>query len=69
VQFQDYKTLFILAFLPGVLAVLFSLRLKDKKGNLVLENSKVSFLSFLNYWKKSPSLYRKLVIGLLILRL
>ena len=66
---EDYKTLFFIAFIPGVIAVICSLLLKDKK---VLENStkpKVSFFSFLGYWKQSPVLYRKLVAGLLIFTL
>lgn len=66
---EDYKTLFLLAFFPGVIAVILSLILKDKRDRLIRDNEKVSFFSFLNYWKKSPALYRKLVIGLLIFTL
>jgi MFS family permease len=66
---QDYKTLFFIAFIPGLFAVLASLYLKDKKK--VEYKTKVStpFFSFLNYWKVSPTEYRKVVIGLLIFTL
>lgn len=66
---EDYKTLFFVAFIPGVLAVVSSLCLKDKKTKA--ESTKVStpFFSFLKYWKKSPPEYRKLVSGLLFFTL
>lgn len=66
---EDYKTLFILAFLPGIVAVILSLILKDKRNNMPRQQLRVSFFSFLQYWKKSPPLYRKLVTGLLIFTL
>ena len=66
---EDYKTLFFIAFIPGLLAVLASFYLKDKK--ISKEKIKVStpFFSFLKYWKVSPPAYRKLVIGLLLFTL
>ena len=66
---EDYKTLFFIAFIPGLLAVLASFYLKDKKA--VQEKIKVStpFFSFLKYWKVSPASYRKLVVGLLVFTL
>lgn len=66
---QDYKTLFFIAFIPGLFAVLSSFYLKDKK---LFENKskvKTPFFSFLKYWKVSPIGYRKVVIGLLIFTL
>lgn len=66
---QDYKTLFIIAFAPGLLAVICSLLLKDKRVVQRPLTNKVSFFSFLGYWKQSPALYRKLVLGLLIFTL
>lgn len=66
---KDYKTLFFIAFIPGVLAFLASLLLKDKKTDKVPSNPPVSFLSFFNYWKTSPAEYRRLVGGLLIFAL
>jgi MFS family permease len=66
---QDYKTLFCIAFAPGILAVLCSFLLKDKNTTPKISTKKISFFSFVQYWKLSPSLYRKLVTGLLIFAL
>ncbi|MFA5843174.1 MAG: MFS transporter [Candidatus Gracilibacteria bacterium] len=66
-----YIALFYIAFIPGVLAVLTSFLLKDKKrlNSTSVEKKHVSLLSFLNYWKTSPQLYRKVVLGLLVFTL
>lgn len=62
---EDYKTLFYVAFLPGLLAVITSLSLKDNKNIPAPGQKHVSFFSFLHYWKTSPANYRKVVWGLL----
>lgn len=67
---EDYKTLFFVAFIPGLLSVCSSLLLKDKKASK--EHSlkvKTPFFSFLHYWKASPTEYRKVVAGLLVFTL
>ena len=66
---EDYKTLFFIAFIPGLLAVLATFYLKDKR--VIKEKLKVPtpFFSFLKYWKVSPPAYRKLVTGLLVFTL
>jgi len=66
---EDYKTLFFIAFIPGIFAVLATFYLKEKR--VLKEKTKVStpFFSFLKYWKMSPPAYRKLVIGLLVFTL
>ena len=61
---EDYKTLFFIAFVPGLLAIIASFYLKEKKQEIKIKK-KTSFFSFLNYSKQSPSSYRKLAIGLL----
>ena len=66
---QDYKTLFYIAFIPGVLAVITTFYLKDKRKNVYPVKERNSFFSFLNYWKTSPIRYRKIVIGLLVFTL
>ncbi len=66
---QNYKTLFFIAFVPGLFAVLASLLLKDKKTSDNKPKIFTPFFSFLNYWKASPAVYRKLVIGLLVFTL
>ena len=65
---QNYKPLFFIAFVPGVLAVLASLFLKDKRTvtSPIKVKTSTSFFSFLNYWKVSTPEYKKLVIGLLV---
>ena len=62
---QQYKTLFFIAFIPGLLSIVASFFLKDKKTTVTKEITTTHFFSFLNYWKQSPTSYRKLVIGLL----
>lgn len=66
---EDYKTLFFIAFLPGLCAVLASLLLKDKTTIIAKQKSVTPFFSFLKYWKVSPPAYRKLVFGLLLFTL
>lgn len=62
---NDYKTLFLIAFLPGLAAIASTFWVKDKKQ--IQPKIKVStpFFSFLKYWKVSPPMYRKVVFGLL----
>lgn len=62
---QDYKTLFYVAFIPGLLAVFASFLLKDKKRLVPIIKKPTPFFSSLNYWKTSPGIYRKVTIGLL----
>ncbi len=62
---HDYKTLFYIAFFPGLLAILASTLLKDKKAPLNNHKKNTSFFSFLKYWNESPTNYRRLAIGLL----
>ncbi len=66
---QDYKTLFFIAFIPGVFAVLSSFYLKEKKRTEPKQKVRTSFFSFLKYWKASPAEYRKVVAGLLVFTL
>lgn len=61
----QYKTLFYLAFIPGMLAVLTSLLLKEKKTPFPATKTATPFFSFPGYLKKSPQMYRKVVAGLL----
>ena len=65
----DYKTLFLIAFLPGLTAVFTTLFLKDKKKKQPIKKVPTPFFSFLKYWKESPLIYRKVVIGLLVFAL
>lgn len=62
---NDYTTLFYIAFAPGLLAILASFFLQEKKKKLETPTKKITLFSFVNYWKDSPVAYRKLVLGLL----
>lgn len=66
---NDYKTLFFIALLPGLLAVFASMLLKDK--NKISDKPKlpVKFFAFLHYWKESPAAFKKLAVGLLVFTL
>ncbi len=62
---EDYKTLFLIAFVPGLLATIASFLIREKHRPATNKATGASFLSFLQYWKTSPQRYRSLVIGLL----
>ncbi len=66
---ENYKSLFILAAIPGLLAVSAALLLPDKKIKTAKPKTSMSFLAYFEYWKQSPLLYRKLVLGLLLFAL
>ena len=66
---QDYRTLFYIAFIPGMLAVLTSFYLREKTNADHKIKVATPFFSFLHYWKTSPSEYRKVVLGLLVFTL
>ncbi|WP_343671222.1 MFS transporter [Chitinophaga sp.] len=64
-----YRILFLIAFIPGLLAIGLSFYLKEKNWRQKENKTPVSFFSFLLYWKHSPVIYRKLVTGLLVFTL
>lgn len=64
----QYKTLFYLAFIPGIVSVLFLFFLKEKKQP-VSTLEKGSFFSFFKYWKIASGEYKSLVTGLLLFAL
>jgi len=66
---EDYINLFYIAFIPGVLAVVASFLLKDKKVETNSVKKKINFFSFTKYWKQSTPEYRKVVLGLLFFAL
>ena len=65
---KDYKTLFYLAFIPGIISVLFLFLLKEKKQP-VSTLEKGHFFTFFKYWKIATPEYKKLVTGLLLFAL
>jgi MFS family permease len=66
---NEYKTLFLIAFLPGLAAIFSTFFIKDKNPIQPKAKVKTPFFSFLKYWKESPIMYRKVVIGLLVFAL
>ena len=65
---DQYKTIFLLAFIPGIISVALIFLLKEKKET-VSTMGKGNFFSFFNYWKIASSDYKRLVAGLLFLAL
>jgi MFS family permease len=68
---ESYKTLFFIAFIPGLIAIAATFFLTERRKGRISDESRgsTSFFSFLGYWKASPTLYRKVVIGLLVFTL
>ncbi|MDQ3194664.1 MAG: MFS transporter, partial [Bacteroidota bacterium] len=66
---EDYKFLFIIAFLPGMLAVALTFFIKEKSKQHIEQKKRTRLLDFIKYWKTSPPVYRKLVSGLLLFTL
>lgn len=66
---QSYKTLFLLAFIPGMIAVLLTFLLKDTSRAEVQRTQRRGFFSFMGYWKESSPAYRSVVIGFLVFAL
>ena len=64
----QYKTLFLIAFIPGILSVFLIFLLKEKKRPATTME-KGGFFSFFKYWKIASGEYRHLVSGLLVFAL
>ncbi|HVS94273.1 MAG TPA: MFS transporter [Mucilaginibacter sp.] len=63
---HHYKTLFLVAFLPGLLAIGASFYVKKENNDPPVQKARVTFFSFLNYWRTSPPIYRRVVAGMLV---
>ena len=64
----DYKMLFIIAFIPGIVAVSLTLFIKEKRHEVKSIPDK-GFFGYLGYWKRAPREYKLLVGGLLFFAL
>lgn len=64
----NYKTLFIIAFFPGAMAILFTLLIKEKKQKPKPDaaKKKKNFFVIFSYWKESSAEYKRLLTGLLL---
>jgi len=65
----NYKMLFLIAFVPGVISISFTFFIKEKTKAVPTVQKKTRLLHFIQYWKTSPADYRKLVTGLLVFTL
>lgn len=65
----QYKPLFILAFIPGMMGVLLLFMVREKNKEIKIEKKNRSFFSYFSYWKIAEKEYKKLVIGLLLFAL
>lgn len=66
----DYKTLFTLAFIPGVLTVALSMIIKEKKAVAAAAPiGKNKFFSYLGYWNRASAGYKTTVTALLLFTL
>lgn len=66
---EDYAMLFLLAFIPGILAIGATFFLKDHATKSAQKATAPPLFSFLKYWTESPPAYKKLVAGLLFFTL
>lgn len=66
---EGYRNLFLLAIVPGVLAVAASLTLREWTDMKPRPDVRVGFFSFLGYWRSGTPAYRRLVAGLLVFAL
>jgi MFS family permease len=64
----QYKWLFIIAVVPGIIAITLTFLLKDKQHS-VSQKKSPGFFKFLAYWKQSSKRYKLLVAGLLVFTL
>lgn len=64
----DYKTLFYIAFIPGILSIVFIFLLKEKKQP-VSTLRKGNFFSYFSYWKIASPAFKKITGGLLLFAL
>ena len=60
----QYKWLFIIAVVPGIIAIALTFLLTDRQ-KVVSEKKSPGFFAFLAYWKQSSKHFKLLIIGLL----
>lgn len=65
----DYRTLFLIAFGPGILGAGAAFAIREKKKKVKAVTSAGGFFSFLLYWKAASPMYRRIARGLLFFAL
>ncbi len=66
---ENYSHLFLIAFIPGVLAIIFTLLLREEKKEVKEKKRLIPFFSFVKYLQTGSLAYRKLAIALLVFTL
>lgn len=66
---EDYKTLFFIAFVPGLLGVLLTVVVKEHRVVPTPAKPKQSILNYFSYWKEANATYKRTVSGLLLFTL
>jgi MFS family permease len=61
----EYRLLFVIAFLPGIVSVLLTFFLHEKQKTNSEPAKRTGFFSFLSYRHKAPRSYKLLIAGLL----
>lgn len=66
---ERYRLLFVIAFIPGILAISITFLIKERKVQIQESGNKTRFFDFIKFWKESPLLYRQFVGALLVFAL
>lgn len=61
-----YRDLFLFSIIPGIVVIILTFLIKDKKEKIKTNSVKIQFWSFILYFTHSPISYRKLTIPFLI---
>ena len=62
----NYKTLFAIAIIPSVIAVLITFVVKEKRNSNQISKSGINFFSFFKYWNQADEKFKTIVSGLLL---
>ena len=65
---NQYKSLFIWAFIPGILAIGLTFFIHEKRRPPIAKSTP-KLLDFIRYWQQSPADYKRLTIALLVFTL
>ncbi len=55
---DNYQLIFLVAFVPSIIAVFFTLLVKDKQNSVKVKNKK----NYLEFWKSAPKEYKKILL-------
>jgi MFS family permease len=66
---NEYRQLFLWAFVPGVAAIIVTFLVKEKRKETRIEKRYPSFKAFYQYWIQAPIAYKRLAGALLVFTL